>query len=121
MKATFARIGDIGETQRSFAMVINTILHCRSYEHWETSEDALHLVPKKGGDWDMIHEENDVIETSEELLSVKKKLNQDKYTCLVMKILHPRAYEIQEYGSNLTSEVPYVFHQRLLCACHSMH
>ena len=41
-----------------------------------------------------IHEENDVIETPEELANVKKWLKLDKHTCLIRKIEHPRAYEI---------------------------
>ena len=49
--------------------------------------------PKKQGDWDNIHEHNDVIETLEELVNVKKKLKQGKHTYLVMRTEHPRAYE----------------------------
>ena len=43
---------------------------------------------KKQGNWDAIHEENNVIEMTEEVVSVKK------HTCLVMRTEHPRAYEI---------------------------
>ena len=50
--------------------------------------------PKKRGDWDMIHEGNNVIEMAEKVASAKKKLRQSKHTCLVMRIEHPRAYEI---------------------------
>ena len=50
--------------------------------------------PNKLGDWDRIHEENDFIETPEELASVKKKLRQGKHTSLVMRTEHHRAYEI---------------------------
>ena len=50
--------------------------------------------PKKQGDWDAIHEENEVIEMSDYLVSVKKQLNQGKHTCLVMRTKHLRAYEI---------------------------
>ena len=50
--------------------------------------------PTKRGDWDTIHEENDVIEMQEEVVSVKKKLRQGKHTCLVLRMEHPRAYEI---------------------------
>ena len=42
----------------------------------------------------MIHKENNVIETQEELASVKKKLKQGKHTCLVMRTEDLRAYEI---------------------------
>ena len=41
-----------------------------------------------------IHEENDVIETPEELANVKKQLKQGKHTCLIIRMEHPRAYEI---------------------------
>ena len=51
--------------------------------------------PKKRGDWDTIHEENNVIEMQEEVASAKKKLRQGKYTCLVMRTEHQRAYEIR--------------------------
>ena len=37
--------------------------------------------PQRRGNWNAIHEENDVLETSEELASVKKKLKCGKYTC----------------------------------------
>ena len=49
--------------------------------------------PKKRGDWDTIHEENDII-THEESASAKKKLRQGKHTCLVMRMEHSRANEI---------------------------
>ena len=48
---------------------------------------------RKWGDWDTIDEENDVIETWEELASVKKKLKQGKHTCLVMRTECQRAYK----------------------------
>ena len=50
--------------------------------------------PKKQGDWDMIHEENNVIEMQEKLANVKKKLRHSKHTCLAMRMENPRAYEI---------------------------
>ena len=40
------------------------------------------------------HEENNVIEMQEELANVKKKLKLGKPTCLIMRMEHPRAYEI---------------------------
>ena len=51
--------------------------------------------PKKRGDWDVIHEENDVIETREELANVKKKLKQSKHISLIMRTEHPRDYRIR--------------------------
>ena len=50
--------------------------------------------PKTRTDLNTIHEENDIIETQEELARVKKKLQQGKHTCLIMRMEHPRAYEI---------------------------
>ena len=49
--------------------------------------------PKNRTDLNIIHEENDVIETPEELANVKKQLKQGKHTCLIMRMEHPRAYE----------------------------
>ena len=50
--------------------------------------------PKNRTELNVIHEENDVIETQEELVNVKKQLKQGKHTCLIMRMEHPRAYEI---------------------------
>ena len=50
--------------------------------------------PKTRMDLNIIHEENDVIETPEELANVKKQLKQGKHTCLIMRMDHPRAYDI---------------------------
>ena len=49
---------------------------------------------KKQGDWDAIHEENDIIKMSKELVTIKKQLKWGKHTCLVMRTKHLRAYEI---------------------------
>ena len=50
---------------------------------------------KNRTDLNVIHKENDVIETQEELGRVKKKLKWGKHTCLIMRMEHPRAYEIR--------------------------
>ena len=50
--------------------------------------------PKKQGDWDMIHKENDIIEMLEKVAGTKENLRQGKYTCLVMRTEHLRVYEI---------------------------
>ena len=50
--------------------------------------------PKNQTDLNIIHEENDVIETRE-LARVKAELKQGKHTCLIMRMEHPRAYEIR--------------------------
>ena len=49
--------------------------------------------PKNHRDLNTIHERNDVIETGE-LARVKEKLKQGKHTCLIMRMEHPRAYEV---------------------------
>ena len=51
--------------------------------------------PENRTDLSIIHGENDVIETPEELARVKAQLKQGKHTCLIMKMEHPRAYEIR--------------------------
>ena len=50
--------------------------------------------PKSRTDLNIIHEENDIIEMHKELTRVKKKLKQGKHTSLIMRMEHPRAYEI---------------------------
>ena len=49
--------------------------------------------PKNRTDLNIIHEENNTIET-EELANIQKQLKQGKHTCLIMRMQHPRAYEI---------------------------
>ena len=51
--------------------------------------------PKNRTGLNAIHEENDVIETQAELANVKEKLKRAKHTCLIMRMEHPRAYEIR--------------------------
>ena len=56
----------------------------------------LHVwYPKNRTDLNTIHEENDVIETPEELVNVKEQLKLGKHTGLIMRMEHPRAYEIR--------------------------
>ena len=50
--------------------------------------------PKNRTDLRVIHKENDVIETQEELANVKAQLKWGKHTCLILRMEHPRAYEI---------------------------
>ena len=50
--------------------------------------------PKNRTDLNTIHEENDVIETPEELANVKEQLKPGKHTCLILRMKHPRTYEI---------------------------
>ena len=51
--------------------------------------------PKNRTDLNIIHEENDVIETPEESANLKKQLKLGKHTCLIMRMEHPRAYQIR--------------------------
>ena len=50
--------------------------------------------PRNRTDLNTIHEENDVIET-EELARVKAQLKRGKHTCLIMRMEHPRAYQVR--------------------------
>ena len=50
--------------------------------------------PKNRMDLNTIHEENDVIEMGE-LARVKAQLKQGKHTCLIMRMEHPRAYQVR--------------------------
>ena len=47
--------------------------------------------PKNRTDLNIIHEENDVIETRE-LARVKTQLKRGKHTCLIVRMEHSRAY-----------------------------
>ena len=49
--------------------------------------------PKNRTDLNTIHEENDIIEMGK-LVNAKEKLKQGKHTCLIMRMEHPRAFEI---------------------------
>ena len=49
--------------------------------------------PKSRTDLNAIQEENDVIEMGE-LARVKEKVKWGKHTCLIMRMEHPRAYQI---------------------------
>ena len=51
--------------------------------------------PKNRTDLNTIHKENDIKETPEELANVKKQLKLGKRTSLILRIEHPRAYEIR--------------------------
>ena len=50
--------------------------------------------PKNKKELNIIHEENDIIEMGE-LANVKKQLKQGKHTCLILRMEHPRGYEIR--------------------------
>ena len=50
--------------------------------------------PKNRTDLNTIHEENDIIEMGE-LARIKAQLKQGKHTCLIMRMEHPRAYQVR--------------------------
>ena len=50
--------------------------------------------PKNRTDLNIIHEECDIIEM-EELARVKDQLKWGKHTCLIMRMEHPRAYQVR--------------------------
>ena len=50
--------------------------------------------PKDRNDLNTIHQENDVIETKEDLAHIKKKLKEGKHICHVMRIEHPRVHKL---------------------------
>ena len=50
--------------------------------------------PKNRTDLATIHEENDVIETQEKLMDIKRELKEGKHTCLIMRMEYPRDYEV---------------------------
>ena len=52
--------------------------------------------PKNRTDLNTIHEENDIIEMQEKLARVKAQLKWGKHICLIMRMEHPRAYEVAE-------------------------
>ena len=52
--------------------------------------------PKNRTDLNIIHKENDIIETQDELARVKAQLKWGKHTCLIMRMEHPRAYGVAE-------------------------
>ena len=49
--------------------------------------------PKNRTDLNIIHEENDIIKMGE-LARVKAQLKRGKHTCLIMRMQHPRAYQV---------------------------
>ena len=61
-------------------MASKAFLHCCPLNIRRQAKMLYVWYLKKRGDWDTIHEENDVIKTQEELASVKKQLKQDKHT-----------------------------------------
>ena len=50
--------------------------------------------PKNRTHLNTIHEENDVIETPEELARVKAQLKQGKHACFIMRMEQPRTYQV---------------------------
>ena len=69
-------------------MVVNAIIHCNI----RRQAKMLYVwYPENRTDLNIIHEENDIIEMGE-LSRVKARLKRGKYTCLIMRMGHLRAY-----------------------------
>ena len=52
------------------------------------------FYPKNRKEFDLVHEENDVIESKEEVNLVKKELKNKKHACLYLRLEPPRAYRV---------------------------
>ena len=74
-------------------MAANAIVYCHPQNIRRQASILYVWHPKEQGDLNTIHEKNNVIKMPE-LASAKKKLRQDKHTCLVMKTEHLRAYKV---------------------------
>ena len=74
-------------TQSYTAMPVNIRRQAKMLYVWYPKNRTLF-------DLNTIHEENDVIEMGE-LARVKDKLKWGKHTCLIMKMEHPKAYQVR--------------------------
>ena len=59
--------------------------------------------PKNRTNLNTIHEENDVI-GPEELARVNTQLKQGKHTCFIMRMKHPRAYDLLSFITGLLQD-----------------
>ena len=69
--------------------------HLQASKFLRTPKRIYVWYPKSRAHLNTIHEKNDVIETQEELATVKKQLKHGNHTCLIMRMEHPRAYDIR--------------------------
>ena len=75
-------------------MVDNPVIHAIPDNIRRQAKMLYVWYPKNKADLNTIHKENDIIETPEELARVKRELKWGKHTCLIMRMEHPRAYQI---------------------------
>ena len=70
------------------------VWHPKNQIDLKTIHEVNNIIETKNQtDLKTIHEV--IIETQQELANVKKQLKQDKNTCLIMRMEHPRAWEIR--------------------------
>ena len=55
------------------------------------------FYPKNRDEFDLIHKENDVIESKDEVQRIKRELKKSKHAYLYIRLEHPRAYRINGY------------------------
>ena len=85
----------ISERHRGHSLWLLTQLYTAIPNNIRRQAKMLYVwYPKNRTDLNTNHEENDVIEAGE-LANVKQKLKRGKHTCLIMRMEHPRAYEIR--------------------------
>ena len=86
---------DISWRHRGYSLWLLTQSYTAIPNNIRRQAKMLHVwYPKNGTDLNNIHEENDVIEMLE-LARVKDKVKWGKHSCLIMRMEHPRAYEIR--------------------------
>ena len=83
MKTTFVRISNIAQAYTAVPISIRR------------QAKMLYVWFQKQGDWDAVHEENEVIKTQRKIANIKEWLRQEKHTCLIMRVEQPFAYEIR--------------------------
>ena len=92
MPSTTFRISDIGEIQGSFFIPSHTLPFL--IISGDRQKFFMFGTQKSRTDFNVIHEENDVIEMGK-LARLKSQLKQGEHTFLIMRMEHPRAYMIR--------------------------
>ena len=84
----------ISGRHRGHSLWLLTQSYTAIFNNIRRQEKMLYVwYPRNRTDLNIIHEENDVIEMGE-LARVEEKLKWGKHTCLIMRMEHPRAYQI---------------------------
>ena len=55
--------------------------------------DAILWHPKNKYEFDLIHGENYIIETKDEISNIKEHLKNSKHACLYLRMEYPRSYK----------------------------